>query len=93
MALEVHEFAGLIAEGAGPTRSAFLSAFFALVGCHGLHVGAGLLWLLTMMAQVVAKGFRADIQRRILCFSLFWHALDIVWVALFTLVYLVGSLP
>ena len=89
--LEVNEFAGLVARGAGPTRSAFLSAFFTLVGCHGLHVTAGLLWLLTMMAQVYAKGFRADILRRFLCFSLFWHALDIIWVALFTVVYLLGS--
>ena len=88
--LEVREFAGLIAQGAGPTRSAFLSAFFTLVGCHGLHVTAGLLWLLTMMAQVFAKGYRADILRRMLCFSLFWHALDIIWVAVFTVVYLMG---
>ena len=90
IALEVNEFAGLIARGAGPTRSAFLSAFFTLVGCHGLHVTAGLLWLLTMMAQVFAKGYRPDILRRMLCFSLFWHALDIIWVALFTVVYLMG---
>jgi cytochrome o ubiquinol oxidase subunit III len=89
--LEAREFAGMAAQGAGPTRSAFLSAFFTLVGCHGLHVTAGLLWLLTMMAQVFAKGYRADISRRILCFSLFWHALDIIWVALFTLVYLMGA--
>jgi cytochrome o ubiquinol oxidase subunit III len=88
--LEVREFAGMVAEGAGPTRSAFLSAFFTLVGCHGMHVSAGLLWLLTMMAQVFAKGYRADILRRILCFSLFWHALDIIWVGLFTVVYLMG---
>jgi cytochrome o ubiquinol oxidase subunit 3 len=88
--LEVQEFVGLVAQGAGPTRSAFLSAFFTLVGCHGLHVTAGLLWLLTMMAQVAAKGYRADILRRILCFSLFWHALDIIWVALFTMVYLMA---
>ena len=93
LALEVREFAGLVERGAGPQRSSFLSAFFTLVGCHGLHVTAGLLWLLTMMAQVVAKGFRADILRRILCFSLFWHTLDIVWVALFSLVYLVGVAP
>jgi cytochrome o ubiquinol oxidase subunit 3 len=91
VALEVREFAGLVAQGAGPTRSAFLSAFFTLVGCHGLHVSAGLLWLLTMMAQVFAKGYRADILRRMLCFSLFWHALDIIWVALFTVVYLMGA--
>jgi cytochrome o ubiquinol oxidase subunit 3 len=89
--LEVTEFVGLVARGAGPTRSAFLSAFFTLVGCHGLHVTAGLLWLLTMVAQVFAKGYRADILRRILCFSLFWHALDIVWVALFSMVYLMGA--
>ena len=89
--LEAREFAGLVARGAGPTRSAFLSAFFTLVGCHGLHVTAGLLWLLTMMAQVYAKGYRADILRRMLCFSLFWHTLDIIWVALFTVVYLMGA--
>jgi cytochrome o ubiquinol oxidase subunit III len=89
--IEFHEFADLVARGAGPSRSAFLSAFFTLVGCHGLHVSAGVLWLLTMMAQVFAKGFRADIQRRILCFALFWHALDIIWVAVFSVVYLLGS--
>ena len=91
VALEVHEFAGMIAQGAGPQRSAFLSAFFALVGCHGIHVSAGLLWLGTMMAQVYAKGFRADILRRLLCFSLFWHALDIIWVGVLTVVYLMGA--
>ena len=89
--LEVTEFVGMVAKGAGPDRSAFLSAFFTLVGCHGLHVTLGLLWLLTMMAQVFAKGFRPDIMRRVLCFSLFWHALDIVWVALFSVVYLLGA--
>jgi cytochrome o ubiquinol oxidase subunit III len=89
--IEFREFAGLVARGAGPSRSSFLSAFFTLVGCHGLHVSAGILWLLTMMAQVFAKGFRADILRRILCFALFWHALDIIWVALFTVVYLLGA--
>ena len=91
LTIEVREFASLVAQGAGPTRSAFLSAFFTLVGCHGLHVSAGVLWLLTMMAQVFAKGFRADVQRRILCFALFWHALDIIWIAVFTVVYLLGS--
>jgi cytochrome o ubiquinol oxidase subunit 3 len=91
LALEAREFSDLVARGAGPTRSAFLSAFFTLVGCHGLHVSSGILWLLTMMAQVFAKGFRADIQRRQLCFALFWHALDIIWVAIFSVVYLVGS--
>jgi cytochrome o ubiquinol oxidase subunit 3 len=91
LALEFREFAALVARGAGPTRSAFLSAFFTLVGCHGAHVSSGILWLLTMMAQVFAKGFRADIMRRLLCFSLFWHVLDIIWVAIFSVVYLLGS--
>jgi cytochrome o ubiquinol oxidase subunit 3 len=90
LVLEVREFSDMIAHGAGPSRSAFLSAFFALIGCHGLHVTAGMLWLLTMMAQVRAKGYREDILRRMLCFGLFWHTLDIIWVALFSLVYLVG---
>ena len=90
ISLEVQEFVSLIQAGNGPSRSAFLSAFFALVGCHGAHVSAGLLWLLTMIAQVFAKGFRPEILRRILCFSLFWHALDIIWVAVFTVVYLIG---
>jgi cytochrome o ubiquinol oxidase subunit 3 len=93
LALELREFADMVAAGAGPTRSGFLSAFFALIGCHGFHVTAGLLWLLTMMAQVFAKGYRDDILRRMLCFSLFWHTLDIIWVALFSLVYLVGVAP
>jgi cytochrome o ubiquinol oxidase subunit III len=90
LVLELREFAGMIAIGAGPQRSAFLSAFFALVGCHGLHVAAGLVWLAVMMAQVAIKGFRPNVERRLLCFSLFWHALDIVWVWLFTVVYLMG---
>ena len=93
LVLEMREFSAMVADGAGPGRSAFLSAFFALIGCHGLHVSAGMLWLLTMLAQVWAKGFRDDIQRRLLCFSLFWHTLDIIWVALFSLVYLVGVAP
>ncbi len=93
LGIEIREFAGMVARGAGPTRSAFLSAFFTLVGCHGAHVTAGLLWLLTMMAQVFAKGSRPDILRRVLCFSLFWHTLDIIWVALFTVVYLMGMGP
>lgn len=89
--LEVQEFANMIAEGAGPQRSAFLSAFFTLVGCHGLHVSCGLLWLGTMMAQIWTRGFRPEIVRRLMCFNLFWHALDIIWVALFTIVYLMGA--
>jgi len=88
--LEIRDFAGMVAQGAGPSRSAFLSAYFALVGCHGLHVSLGLLFLLTMIAQVYAKGYRADIRRRLLCFNLFWHTLDIIWVGIFTVVYLLG---
>ena len=88
--MEIRDFAGLVAQGAGPSRSAFLSAYFALVGCHGLHVTMGLLFLLTMIAQVYAKGYRADILRRVLCFALFWHTLDIIWVGIFTVVYLLG---
>ncbi len=91
LVLEISEFVGMIDQGAGPQRSAFLSSFFAVVGLHGLHVSAGLLWLGTMMAQIWVKGFRADIRRRLLCFNLFWHALDIIWVALFTVVYLLGA--
>ena len=90
LALELREFADMIARGATPQRSAFLSAFFALVGCHGLHVAAGLIWLVVLMAQVATKGFRATVLRRLQCFSLFWHALDIIWVGLFTVVYLMG---
>ncbi len=92
LGLEVNEFAKMIAEGYGPDRSAFLSAFFALVGCHGMHVTIGLLWLGTMMAQYFTKGFRPGIIRRGLCFALFWHALDIIWVGIFTNVYLLGTL-
>jgi cytochrome o ubiquinol oxidase subunit III len=91
--LEIREFADMIARGATPQRSAFLSAFFTLVGCHGLHVTTGLIWLAVMMAQVAVKGFRATVQRRLQCFSLFWHALDIIWVGLFSVVYLMGVAP
>ena len=92
LALELREFVGMIAAGAGPQRSAFLSAFFTLVGCHGLHVTLGLVWLVVMMAQVAIRGLTQAVERRLLCFSLFWHALDIVWVWLFTVVYLMGVL-
>ncbi|MDB5974574.1 MAG: cytochrome o ubiquinol oxidase subunit [Nevskia sp.] len=91
VSLELTEFAHFIHDGAGPQRSAFLSSFFAVVGCHGVHVTAGLLWLGTMMAQIQVKGFRPTIQRRMLCFNLFWHTLDIIWVALFTVVYMLGA--
>ncbi len=91
LAFEGNEFAGMVATGAGPGRSAFLSSFFAVVGLHGCHVTAGELWLGTMMAQIFVKGFRPNIVRRLICFNLFWHALDIIWVALFTIVYLIGA--
>ena len=93
LTLEIREFASMIAIGATPQRSAFLSAFFTLVGCHGLHVTLGLIWMAVMMVQVGVMGFDATVQRRLLCFSLFWHALDIVWVGLFTVVYLMGVTP
>ena len=90
LGLEASEFAGMVAIGATPERSAFLSAFFTLVGCHGAHVTVGLLWLVVLMAQVATRGFRPTVERRLACFSLFWHALDIIWVGLFTVVYLMG---
>jgi cytochrome o ubiquinol oxidase subunit 3 len=88
LGLELSEFLRMIGEGAAPTRSAFLSAFFTLVGTHGLHVLLGLVWLVAMMAQVATLGFRPVVVRRLLCFTLFWHALDIVWIGVFTIVYL-----
>jgi len=91
LSLELNEFAGMIARGAGPSRSAFLSSFFSLVGLHGAHVTVGLLWLSFMVAQVASRGPRDFVLRRLRCFSLFWHALDIIWVALMSLVYLMGA--
>jgi cytochrome o ubiquinol oxidase subunit III len=88
--IEISEFARMVSEGAGPWRSGFLSGFFTLVGMHGAHVTIGLLWLVYMVAQVIAKGLRPVVLRRLLCWSLFWHALDIIWVGVFTLVYLMG---
>jgi cytochrome o ubiquinol oxidase subunit III len=88
LTLEKAEFARMVASGNGPTRSAFLSAFFTLVGTHGLHVTIGLCWLLIMMLQVATLGFRPMVSRRFFCFGLFWHALDIVWIGVFTIVYL-----
>jgi heme/copper-type cytochrome/quinol oxidase subunit 3 len=88
--IEASEF-GMVEKGAGPSRSAFLSVFFTLVGTHGVHVTSGLIWLICLVAQVIAKGLRPAVLRRLLCWSLFWHALDIVWVGVFTLVYLMGD--
>src|ERR1700709_130656 len=91
--VELHEFANLIAEGNGPQRSAFLSSFFTLVSTHGLHVSFGIVWLITLMVQISRKGFIAANRRRLLCLSMFWHFLDVVWIGVFTFVYLMGVLP
>jgi cytochrome o ubiquinol oxidase subunit 3 len=92
LTLEMTEFAHLIHEGAGPQRSAFLSAFFTLVGTHGLHVLFGTIWLVTLMVQVANGGLSAANQRRLTCLSMFWHFLDVVWIGVFTFVYLMGTL-
>jgi cytochrome o ubiquinol oxidase subunit 3 len=91
--LELYEFAHLIHEGAGPQRSAFLSSFFTLVGTHGLHVTFGIVWLLVLMLQVAQRGLGPEIRRRLMCLSMFWHFLDVVWIGVFTFVYLMGVLP
>lgn len=92
VAVELYEFRHLIHEGAGPQRSGFLSAFFALVGTHGLHVTFGIVWLCTLMVQVRKGGLIAANVRRLTCLSLFWHFLDLVWIGVFTFVYLLGVL-
>ena len=91
LSIEISELAGMVERGAGPSRSAFLSSFFGLVGMHGAHVTVGLVWLVYTVAQALAKGLRSVVLRRLACFSLFWHALDIVWVGVLTLVYLMGD--
>lgn len=93
IAMELYEFHHLIAEGATPQTSAFLSAFFTLVGTHGLHVSVGLLWLVVCYWQLSTKGLTDTMQMRFQCLSLFWHFLDIVWICVFTIVYLVGVMP
>jgi cytochrome o ubiquinol oxidase subunit 3 len=92
IAMELYEFALLIEEGAGPGRSAFLSGYFTLVGTHGLHVTAGLVWLAVMMHQVHRFGLDGIVRRRLACLSLFWHFLDLVWICVFTFVYLRGAI-
>jgi len=91
--MEINEFAHLIGEGFGPDRSAFLSAFFTLVGTHGLHVLSGLIWMAVLMIQVAKKGLTAKNGTRLMCLSLFWHFLDLIWICVFTVVYLMGVLP
>jgi len=92
LGIELYEFSNLIHEGAGPWRSAFLSAFFTLVGTHGLHVTFGIIWLVTLMVQVQKHGLIAANKRRLMCLSMFWHFLDVIWIGVFTFVYLMGTL-
>jgi cytochrome o ubiquinol oxidase subunit 3 len=92
VSMEVYEFHHLIAEGYGPSRSGFLSAFFALVGTHGLHVTTGLVWILVMMVHVSRRGITPVNRTRLMCLSLFWHFLDVVWICVFTVVYLMGAM-
>jgi cytochrome o ubiquinol oxidase subunit 3 len=92
LAMEVYEFAHLVNEGNGPARSAFLSAFFTLLGTHGLHVFLGSVWMLVIAAHLVVVGLTASTVRKLTIFSLFWHFLDIIWIFIFTFVYLFGGL-
>ncbi|WP_066566705.1 cytochrome o ubiquinol oxidase subunit III [Snodgrassella sp. CFCC 13594] len=92
IAMEIYEFHHLIAHGMGPDRSGFLSGFFALVGTHGLHVTSGLIWMAIMMIQVAGRGLTHVNRTRLMCLSLFWHFLDIVWICVFSVVYLMGVL-
>jgi cytochrome o ubiquinol oxidase subunit 3 len=92
LGVELYEFSSMIAEGATPQRSAFLSAFFTLVGTHGLHVFFGLIWLVTLLVQLGQRGLTAENKRRLTCLSMFWHFLDIIWIGVFTFVYLFGAL-
>ncbi|WP_440110890.1 cytochrome o ubiquinol oxidase subunit III [Acidovorax sp. BL-A-41-H1] len=92
LGLELYEFAHLIGQGATPQRSAFLSAFFALVGTHGLHVTFGVIWLVVLMVQINKHGLIPENNRRLMCLSMFWHFLDVVWIGVFTFVYLMGVL-
>jgi cytochrome o ubiquinol oxidase subunit 3 len=92
LSIELYEFYHLILEGATPQRSAFLSSFFTLVATHGLHVTFGIIWLVTLMVQVAQKGLIPANRRRLMCLSLFWHFLDVIWIGVFTFVYLMGML-
>lgn len=92
LALELHEFAAMIAQGAGPDRSGFLSAFFTLVGTHGLHVSGGLIFIAVMISQIALKGLTPPVASRLFRLGLFWHFLDIVWIGIFSVVYLPGVL-
>ena len=93
LGLELYEFSHLIHQGAGPQRSAFRTAFFTLVGTHGLHVTFGIIWLVTLMFQIGRHGLSVENGRRLMCLSMFWHFLDVIWIGVFTFVYLMGVLP
>ena len=92
LAIELYEFSHMIHLGAGPQRSGFLSAFFTLVGTHGLHVTFGSIWLVTLMVQISQKGLITANRRRMTCLSMFWHFLDVIWIGVFTFVYLMGMI-
>ncbi len=92
LCVELYEFQHMILAGAGPTRSAFTSSFFTLVGTHGLHVTFGLIWLITLMIQITKHGLTHENNRRLMCLSMFWHFLDVIWIGVFTFVYLMGVL-
>jgi cytochrome o ubiquinol oxidase subunit 3 len=89
--IELTEFGGLIIEGNGPSQSAFLSSFFTLVGTHGLHVSLGILWIITLMFRVVQRGLTRTMMRQLMLLGMFWHFLDIIWIFIFTIVYLIGT--
>lgn len=91
LGLELHEFSNLVHEGNSWRRSGFLSAFFTLVGTHGLHITSGLLWMAVLMIQVLRRGLTGSTVKRLTLLSLFWHFLDIVWIFIFTIVYLMGA--
>lgn len=90
--MELYEFNHLVHAGHGPSASAFLSAFFTLVGTHGIHVTSGLVWMIVLMVQIKKYGLTIPNMRRLACLSLFWHFLDIVWICVFSVVYLMGVL-
>jgi cytochrome o ubiquinol oxidase subunit III len=92
VSMEIHEFYGLVAAGHGPDQSAFLSSFFTLVGTHGAHVTFGLIWMAVMLGQVAVKGLTSPVQSRLLRLGMFWHFLDIIWIGIFSIVYLMGVL-
>jgi cytochrome o ubiquinol oxidase subunit 3 len=92
LGMELKEFSDFVREGNSWQRSAFLSSFFTLVGTHGIHITCGLIWVLTLMGQIAIKGLTPSTHRRLTCFRMFWHFLDVVWIFIFTIVYLMGVL-